>query len=186
MALCPPPPLFSYSSKDKTKARLLPKSSILLSTDSVSPWSRWPPVAPAVPSRCGQRPGPPRGYSEWGRAGSPDPIPLPPLLSPGPGRAPHRGSSPQAGNPKREPPKKPHFGARAEGRTQHPAPPAPPTLPQTPRSQRRGQDPAAALEPPSPGEQTQDFLPPPGPDPAPRSPSSFLCTLGAPRPNKAD
>lgn len=44
---------------------------------------------------------------------------------------------------------------------------------------------ATALEPLSPGEQTQDFLPSPGPDPAPRSPSSFLCVRGTPHPNKA-
>lgn len=44
-----------------------------------------------------------------------------------------------------------------------------------------GLGPAAALEPLSPAEQTQEFLP----DPAPCSPSSFLCAQGTPRPNKA-
>lgn len=48
-----------------------------------------------------------------------------------------------------------------------------------------GLGPAAALEPLSPGKQTQEFLPSPGPDPALRSPSSFLCTQGTPHPNKA-
>lgn len=95
---------------------------------------------PPIPSRCHRR-------SPWVRD-------MPPIRA-----ALLKLPSPQAKwkIPKGKPPKKPLWGqSRGED-----AAPSPPVRPQ-PRSQRRGQDPAAALEPPSPGEQTQDFLPPAG------------------------